>query len=195
VNNALSAAGDLATAFPAYDNDTNLGAQLHEVARVIKAHSQIGDSRQIFFVGMNGFDMHNDLVSTQAGLLPILSKNLNAFYTAMVEIGMQNNVTLFTASDFGRSIGSNGTGADHAWGSHAMIIGGAVQGGKFYGSMPNLTIGGVNDFAGNGQIVPTTATDQYAATLARWFGVAASDLATLFPNLSNFSTSTLSFLG
>jgi uncharacterized protein (DUF1501 family) len=196
VNNALGAAGDLTTAFPSYPNDSDLGAQLHEVARVIKAQPQIGDARQIFFVSMNGFDTHNSELSNQAPLLQIVSANLNAFWTAMGEINMRSNVTLFTASDFGRTLGSNGNGADHAWGNHHVIMGGAVQGGQYYGTMPTLTIGGPNDFGpGLGQMIPTTSTDQYAATLANWFGVASNDLDTVFPNLGNFSTPTLGFLG
>jgi uncharacterized protein (DUF1501 family) len=194
VNNALAAAGDLSTAFPNLPNDSGLGQQLHEVARCIKARSQIGDSRQMFFVMLNGFDTHNGELGTQQALLSVLSQNLHAFWTALGEISMQNNVTLFTASDFGRSVGSNGNGSDHAWGGHSVVMGGAVQGGKYYGSMPNLTLNGPNDF-GSGRIIPTTATDQYAATIARWFGVADSDLNTVFPNLQNFSTRNLGFLG
>ena len=196
VNNAYSAVGDLATPFPAYDQDSALGAQFHAVARLIKARSQIGDARQIFFVNMNGFDSHQNQLSDQARNLRILSQNVQTFWAAMGEIGMQNNVTLFTASEFGRSLGSNGSGADHAWGSHHLILGGAVQGGKYYGKMPVLKIGGPDDInATSGQIVPTTSTDQYAATLASWFGVAAGDLPALFPNLKNFATPTLGFLG
>lgn len=196
VNGALSSAGDLTTQFPAYADDSNLGAQLHEVARVIKAQSQIGDARQIFYVEMNGFDTHNTELTTLSQLLPILSKNLSAFWTAMGEIGQTANVTLFTATDFGRTLGTNGDGADHAWGNHAMILGGAVQGGQYYGQMPNLTISGPNDYGeGLGQMVPTTATDQYFATLAAWFGVPSASLATIFPNLPNFSAPTLGFLG
>jgi len=196
VNNALNAAGDLTTAFPAYPGDSSLGAQLHEVARVIKAQAQIGDGRQIFFVSLNGFDTHDGLLSTQATLMPILSKNLSAFWTAMGEIGMKNNVTLFTMSDFGRTLSSNGDGSDHAWGSHHVMLGGAVKGGQFYGTMPSLAISGPNDYgAGLGQIVPTTATDQYFATLAAWFGVPAASLPALFPNLGNFASANLGFLG
>jgi uncharacterized protein (DUF1501 family) len=110
------------------------------------------------------------------------------------ELGMQDNVTTFTASDFGRSLNSNGDGSDHAWGGHSVVMGGAVQGGKYYGTMPNLTVNGPDDL-GNGRIIPTTATDQYAATLARWFGVADADLDAIFPNLKNFASRNLGFLG
>jgi uncharacterized protein (DUF1501 family) len=161
---------------------------------MIKASSAIGDTRQIFWVELPGFDTHNGELATQAQLLGYVSSYVNAFWNAMNEIGMQNNVTLFTASDFGRTLGSNGDGSDHAWGSHAMIVGGAVNGGKFYGTMPDLTIGGPDDF-GTGRLVPTTSTDQYAATLARWFGVTSTaDINSLFPNLANFSASNLGFM-
>jgi uncharacterized protein (DUF1501 family) len=196
VDNAYAAAGDLTTTFPSLDQDNQLGLQLHQVARMIKARSQIGDARQIFFVNIGGFDTHQTQLTAQAQLLKIVSENINAFWTAMGELGTQSNVTLFTASDFGRSLGSNGSGADHAWGNHHLIVGGAVQGGKYYGTMPSLQIGGPDDFGPSvGQIVPTTSTDQYAATLAKWFGVAAADLPGVFPNLSNFATPTLGFMG
>jgi uncharacterized protein (DUF1501 family) len=194
VNGALAAAGDVATAFPSYAGDSALGAQLHQVARMIKARSQIGDARQFFFVSLGGFDHHNAELADQANLFNILSKNLKSFWTALGELGMQNNVTTFTASDFGRSLNSNGDGSDHAWGGHSVVMGGAVQGGKYYGTMPNLTVNGPDDL-GNGRIIPTTSTDQYAATLARWFGVADADLDTIFPNLKNFASRNLGFLG
>lgn len=196
LNNAYNAAGDVSTQFPAYEQDNNLGLQLHQVARLIKARSQIGDARQIFFVSMGGFDSHQNQLITQNTMLRIVSRNIATFQAAMQELGTQKNVTLFTASDFGRTLGSNGSGADHAWGNHHMIVGGAVQGGQYYGKMPSLKIGGADDLgSSNGQIVPTTSTDQYAATLAQWFGVAASDLNTVFPNLKNFSSPNLGFMG
>jgi uncharacterized protein (DUF1501 family) len=194
VNNAFSAAGDLTTAFPSHDQDNGLGQQLHQIARMIKARSQIGDARQIFFANIGGFDFHQNHLTSQNLMLQLVSQNINAFWTAMGELGMQKNVTLFTASDFGRTLGSNGSGTDHAWGSHHMIVGGAVQGGKYYGQMPSLKVGGADDL-GSGHIIPTTSTDQYAATLAQWFGVAAADLPALFPNLNNFSAKNLGFLG
>jgi uncharacterized protein (DUF1501 family) len=193
VNSAFSSAGDLTTQFPTFAGDSNLGRQLHQVARAIKARSQLGDSRQIFFVSHSGYDTHNAELGTQQDLLNQLSKNLNAFWASLTEMGVQNDVTLFTASDFGRSLGSNGDGSDHGWGGHAMVLGGAVQGGKFYGTMPSLALNGADDI-GNGRIIPTTSTDQYAATLARWFGVQDSDLDVVFPNLKNFSARNLGFL-
>jgi uncharacterized protein (DUF1501 family) len=198
VSNALGAAGDLATVFPpaATGNvgDWGLSQQLHEVARVIKAQSQIGDARQLFFVQMGGFDTHDAELTTQAALLGYLDSYIDVFWQAMNEINQQDNVTLFTMSDFGRTLTTNNDGTDHGWGSHHMVVGGAVKGGIFYGSMPSLAVGGANDF-GMGRLMPTTAVDQYAATLAGWFGISASDLATVFPNLANFATANLGFLG
>ena len=192
VNDAFDASGNFTTQFQEEAGDYNVAAQLRAVARTIRARSQIGDSRQIFFVNMGGFDTHNSELQTQGNLLRLLSRAINSFQSAMNEIGQQNNVTLFTASDFGRSLGSNGDGSDHAWGNHHMIVGGAVRGG-YYGRMPSLALNGADD-AANGRVLPTTSTDQYAATLARWFGVAASDLPVVFPNLANFPTQTLGFL-
>lgn len=198
VSNALAAAGDLTTVFPAASvnsvGDSGLSQQLHEVARVIKAQSQIGDARQMFFVQMGGFDTHDAELSSQPTLLGYVSSYVDAFWKAMVEINQQDNVTLFTMSDFGRTLTTNNEGTDHGWGNHHIVVGGAVQGGRFYGSMPSLVVGGANDF-GQGRMMPTTSCDQYAATLASWFGIGASDLATVFPNLASFSTANLGFLG
>jgi uncharacterized protein (DUF1501 family) len=193
VNSAFASSGDVGVNFPDIPGDSNLGAQLHQVARMIKARAKIGDSRQIFFVSMSGWDTHNGELATQSGLLQILSKNLNTFWNALGEMGMQNNVTTFTASDFGRSLGSNGDGSDHGWGGHALVLGGAVNGGRIYGKMPSLAINGPDDY-GSGRVVPTTSTDQYAATLSRWFGVNDADLDVVFPNLDNFPTRDLGFL-
>lgn len=191
VQNAFAAAGSLSTTFPVYTGDSAIGAQLQQVARTIKAHASL-DARQIFFVRMGGFDTHNGELATQASLFTSLGANMNAFWQAMNEIGAQNDVTLFTMSDFGRSLGSNGDGSDHAWGNHHLIMGGAVKGG-YYGTMPDLTIGGKDD-VGAGRLLPSTSTDQYGATLARWFGVSDDQLGTVFPNLGNFATRDLGFL-
>jgi uncharacterized protein (DUF1501 family) len=196
VNDALTAAGELATAFPAAQpNDGGLSQQLHEVARIIKAQSQIGDRRQLFIVKLGGFDTHINELATQSALLAYVSQSVNAFYNAMVEIGMKNDVTLFTMSEFGRTLTANSNGgADHGWGSHHLVVGGAVVGAKFYGTMPSLTLGGPDDF-GQGRLVPSTSADQYAATLTRWFGVPDSSLNSIFTNLPNFAVRNLGFLG
>jgi len=206
LDNALTKAGTLTTVFPPTQADGPLagngsfGAELQQVAEVIKAQSQIGDARQMFFVQLQGFDTHNGELASQAALLGALSQYMNLFWEAMGEINMKQNVTVFTMSEFGRTLTSNGgsatgtgaAGSDHGWGSHALVQGGAVTGG-FYGTMPSLKVGGPDDF-NNGRLVPTTSSDQFAATLASWFGVAAADLAALFPNLKNFSKSNLGFM-
>jgi uncharacterized protein (DUF1501 family) len=199
INNALTTAGDLTTRFTSVGGDggqtgdQGFASQLHEVARVVKASSILGDARQIFFVSLNGFDTHNGELSTQQRLLQYLSRDLNSFWSALGELNMQNNVTAFTMTEFGRTLGSNGDGSDHAWGNHQLVLGGAVQGG-FYGTMPSLQVGGPDDF-GSGRLVPTTSTDQVAATLARWFGLADSDITAMFPNLASFSTRNVGFMG
>jgi uncharacterized protein (DUF1501 family) len=190
VNRALTDAGDFRSQFASHPGDggqagdQGFGSQLHEVARVIKAARLLGDARQMFFVSLAGFDTHNGELATQAQLLRYVSNDLNSFWNALGEIGVQKDVTVFTLTEFGRTLGSNGDGSDHAWGGHQIILGGAVKGG-FYGTMPSLAIDGPDDF-GSGRLVPTTSTDQVAATLARWFGVADADIIPMFPNLVNF---------
>lgn len=193
VNEAMAAAGDVQTVFPSFEGDDGLGEQLRAVARCIKARDGIGDSRQIFYVQIGGFDTHNNELAQQGKQLKTVSQNLRAFWDALQEIGMTGAVTLFTASDFGRSLGSNGDGSDHAWGNHHIVLGGAVRSG-YYGRMPSLVVGGADDI-GAGRILPTTATDQYAATLARWFGLTDAELPAVFPNLDRFSPATLGFMG
>jgi uncharacterized protein (DUF1501 family) len=195
VNGAFAAGANLAAPFPAAQpNDWGLSQQLNAVARVIKAQPQIGDTRQLFFVQLGGFDTHTSELATQAELLGYVSDYVNAFWNAMIEIGMEEDVTLFTISDFGRTLTSNGSGADHGWGNHHFVVGGAVLGAKFYGTMPNLTLGGPDDF-GQGRLVPSTSADQYAATLANWFGVSDPNLNSIFSNLPNFPVRNLGFLG
>jgi uncharacterized protein (DUF1501 family) len=186
---ALEGAPGLATAFP----QSSLGAQLSMVARLISVRGGLGLKRQIFFVSMGGFDHHDQLLANQPELLAELSQALTAFNAATTELGVANNVTAFTASDFGRTLSSNGDGSDHGWGAHHFVTGGAVRGGRFYGRMPSLANDGPDD-AGWGQIIPTTSVDQYAATLARWFGVGESDLDLIFPNLHNFPSRNLGFM-
>ena len=222
---ALNAAGNpvLTATFP----NTSLGNQLAQIAKLLKIKTTLGlaNGRQIFFCSIGGFDTHTNETGsdpantgngqaqsgTQGGLMTQLSQAMRAFYDEMVAQGLSNNVTTFTLSDFGRTLqasgaGSGTVGTDHAWGSHAFIMGGSVLGNTFYGSLrpdgtgspfgyPTLALGGPDDTTSNrGQWIPTTSIDQYAATLASWYGLAGPDIATVFPNLSTFATSNLGFL-
>ena len=189
---ALATGTPLATQFP---KNSYFASQLQQVAKIIQVRSALGLQRQIFFVSMGGFDTHTDQLTQQDSLFNDLNQSLNAFYQATAEMGVANQVTTFTLSDFGRTYLPNDTGTDHAWGSHHLILGGAVKGGDFYGVFPTLAANGPDDATGQGRWVPTTSLDQYAATLAQWFGVAAADLPSIFPNLANFSTPTLGLMG
>jgi uncharacterized protein (DUF1501 family) len=169
-------------------------------ARLIAASPTLGLKRQIFFVQLGGWDLHagqlvntDPTTGTHAGLLAQISQAMDAFYKATVELGVANQVTTFTASDFGRTFRSNGDGSDHGWGSHAIVMGGAVKGGDLYGKMPTLTINGPDD-TGLGRWIPTTSVDEYAATLATWFGVSTTDLPTVLPNIGRFKTQNLGFI-
>lgn len=181
------------TALPNTGTLSSLQQQLRTVAKIISMRQSLGLSRQIFFVSAGGFDQHDDLVRDQPGLLSNISVSIKSFYDAIAEIGMENNVTLFTHSDFGRTLTSNGDGSDHAWGGVQLVAGGAVRGGRFYGSYPLLEIGSSLEIGG-GRIIPTVSADQYAATLASWFGVQDSDLSKVAPSLGNFSSRNLGFL-
>jgi uncharacterized protein (DUF1501 family) len=183
----------LTTAFPA---NNPLAAQLQTVANVMSVRAQLGLTRQIFFCQLDGFDTHSLQVETQVTLLQQLSQAVLAFYQATQELGVDSNVTTFTASEFGRTLSPSGTdGTDHAWGNHHFVIGAGVKGGQFFGNFPLLALGGSNDANTRGTLIPTTAVDQYGATLAQWFGVGASNLPTVFPNIGNFPTNQLGFLG
>jgi len=183
----------LTTTFPAKNY---LAAQLQTVANVMSVHSELGLSRQIFFCEFGSFDTHGQQRETQQTLLQQLSQAVAAFYAATQEMGIAQNVTTFTASEFGRTLNPSGTdGSDHAWGSHHFVIGGGVQGGKFYGQFPLLALGGSDDANTRGTLIPTTAISQYGATLAQWFGVSAANLPSVFPNIANFGSSNLGFLG
>jgi uncharacterized protein (DUF1501 family) len=190
---ALAAAPALATVFPA---NNGLANQLKQVAQIISARSALGLQRQIFFVSIGGFDTHSDQLNAHNNLYTQLSQAMNAFYQATVEIGAASQVTSFTLSDFSRTYAPDSTsGTDHAWGGHHLIMGGAVKGGDFYGTFPTLALAGPDDATNEGRWIPTTSLDQYAGTLANWFGVATADLPTIFPNLPNFSTPVLNFVG
>jgi uncharacterized protein (DUF1501 family) len=190
---ALASATPLATVFPV---NNGLATQLKQVAQLLSVRSALNLNRQVFFCSLGGFDTHSNQITTQQTLYAELSAALVAFYNATVELNLAQQVTSFTMSDFSRTYqpASDG-GSDHAWGSVQMMMGGAVAGGDIYGTMPVFTPGGPSDVGANGRWIPTTATDQYGATLANWFGVPVADFATIFPNLANFTTQTLSFLG
>ncbi len=170
-----------------------LGNQLKMIARLIAGRSSFGLKRQIFFCSLGGFDTHGDEITEHPPLLREMSSTLGAFYNALTELGVASNVTTFTASDFGRTFRANGKGSDHGWGSHHFILGDAVKGGDIYGKFPNQTINGPDDTE-LGRWIPTTSCDQYAATLASWFGVSAGDLTTVFPHLGRFDTANLGFM-
>jgi uncharacterized protein (DUF1501 family) len=190
--NALKNIPAIQTVFPA---NNGLASQLKQVAQVIAARSALNINRQIFFCSIGGFDTHSDQVGTQANLLKALSQAMAAFYQSTVELGVANSVSTFTLSEFSRTFqpGSN-AGTDHAWGGHQLVMGGAVKGNAIYGTFPTLALGGPDDTGSNGRWIPTTSVDQFAATLATWFGVANTDLPSIFPNLVNFPTSNLGFL-
>jgi uncharacterized protein (DUF1501 family) len=175
---------------------TNTANQLFQVAKLIEARAATGAKRQIFFVQLGSFDTHSDQLNRQQALFAELSPALKAFYDATVSLGVSSAVTTFTLSDFGRTFHpASGGGTDHAWGSHHMIIGDAVHGGSMYGQYPQLILNGPNDAESAGRWLPTTSVDQYGATLARWFGVAPTDLGSVFTNLGQFTTSDLGFMG
>jgi len=200
--NALSAAlasSTLQTQFPLTGADGTpnlLATQLQTVARIIKVRSALGLSRQIFYCNIDGFDTHGGQLAIQANLLRQLSQAVAAFYQATQELGVDQNVTTFTASEFGRTLTPNGSGGtDHAWGNHHFVIGSSVKGGQFFGDFPLLSLNGTYDATGRGSLIPTTAVDQYGATMAQWFGVSPGNLATIFPNIGSFQSSNLGILG
>jgi uncharacterized protein (DUF1501 family) len=198
----------LTTVFP----NTSLGRQLLQVARLIKASTDptagINMKRQIFFCQIGGFDTHSNQTSAtfaggQGNLLLQLSQAMRAFYDATVELGLANNVTSFTLSDFSRTLQPAGSGvtqvgSDHAWGNNHFIMGGSVVGQRFYGTYPTLALGGPDDTDGGssprGRWIPTTSVEQYAATLATWYGLSSVDLPAVFPLIGRFSSPTLPFL-
>ena len=183
---SLVPAGSITTPFPAANG---LGDQLKLVARMIASASVLGAKRQVFFVSIGGFDTHTGLVTTHPALMSTVGNALAAFYNATVDLGVASQVTTFTASDFGRTLTTNGDGSDHGWGSMHFVSGGAVNGQRLYGAPPAVANNGPDD-VGQGRLLPTTSVDQYAATLGRWFGVSDSDLLTVLPNLKNYNAST-----
>jgi uncharacterized protein (DUF1501 family) len=207
---ALSTYQEVTSPFP----NTQIGSQLKQVARVIKKRGDLNVNRQVFFVELGGFDTHQNQLTgptSQTLLLAQLSQAMRAFYDEMAAQGISDKVTEFTLSDFGRTMNPAGLGAgvgtDHAWGNHMMVLGGAVMGGNIYGStrpdgtgniFPTLTLGGPDDIdtgsSPRGRWLPTTGVEQYAGTLARWFGLTNDDLIAVFPNIVNFPVNNLGFM-
>jgi len=174
---------------------SNFAQQLLAIAKVIEARSALGASRQVFLATLGSFDTHTDQLNQQQALFMQLDPALTAFHGAMADIGAGTSVTSFTLSDFSRNFLPNtGGGTDHAWGSHPFVIGDAVNGGKLYGTMPTMQLSGPDDASDLGRWIPTIAVDQFAATLATWFGADATQLASVLPNLSAFSPATLGFI-
>ncbi len=192
LSEALTKATPLTTQFP----KTSLAAQLQQVAQIIQVHADLGMRRQIFLCSLGGFDTHTGEINTHNTLYPQLSQALTAFYSATQEMGEAGNVTTFTESDFNRTFQpTSGGGSDHAWGSNHLVLGGAVRGGQIYGSFPSFELGGPDDADIRGRWIPTTSVDQYGATLCSWFGIPDDALPSVFPNLPNFTSRKLGFLG
>jgi uncharacterized protein (DUF1501 family) len=207
---ALSTYQEVTATFP----NTDLGNQLKQVARIIKKRNDLSVNRQVFFVELGGFDTHQNQLqggNSQTALLAQLSQAMRAFYDEMGSQGIQDKVTQFTLSDFGRTLNPAGigsiVGSDHAWGNHMMVLGGSVIGGNIYGStrpdgtgnfFPTLQLGGPDDVdtgtSPRGRWLPTTSVEQYAATLGRWFGLTDTDIPVIFPNIVNFPSSNLGFM-
>jgi uncharacterized protein (DUF1501 family) len=204
ISQAMAIDPTLTTVFP----NTSLGNQLKQVAKIMKLNQtapQLNLRRQIFFCSIGGFDTHQDQPNSQGNLMTQLSQGMNAFFNATVELGIADSVTTFTLSDFGRTLATSGAGTsvgtDHGWGNHQFVMGGSVLGGNFYGVpgangtvFPTLQLSGPDDTDTRGRWIPTCSVDQYAATLATWFGVAPSDLPTVFPLLGRFTTPNLGFV-
>lgn len=178
---AIDMVDELATQF----SDTGISQSFRMIAKTIQAREILGFKRQIFFVGYGGWDHHDGLIGTQANMLTVVNNAFSEFAAALQEIGMFENVTTFSISEFGRTLTSNGDGSDHAWGGNVMTMGGGVNGGDIFGAFPSLELNNPLE-VGGGVIIPTTANDLYFAELALWFGVSPSDLSMLFPNIGNF---------
>lgn len=191
VSTALASAPTLSTQFPA---NNSLASQLALVTKLIAARNSLGAKRQVFFVSIGGFDLHDFLLAQHPGLLSNIGDAMAAFDAAMVELGVSSQVTSFTASDFGRTLSINGDGSDHGWGAHHFVMGGAVRGGRFWGEAPEVSINGAND-VGQGRLLPTTSVDQLAATLARWLGVSESEMPLVVPQIGNYSQRDIGFFG
>ena len=184
-----------------FDSGNKLAAQLHLVARLIASRERLGMRRQVFFVLMGGWDTHSDQLERQPALLSALNAAVGMFQGAVDELGLANSVTGFTASDFGRTLTSNGNGTDHGWGGHAFAFGGAVDGGRVIGRTPSYAVRDNPDDAGEedgsfaGRLIPEISVTQYAATLSRWMGMDEADIAAAMPDLANFAERDLGLFG
>ncbi len=183
----FSTAIDNGVSFTTVFGEDNLSQRLNMVAKTIAARDFLNVSNQTFFVQLGGFDTHDNFMLEHGELMATLDTALQSFYDTLVELGVENDVTTFTISDFARKLVSNGNGSDHAWGGHALVMGGAVAGQKIYGQYPNLYLGNSLD-TGDGRLIPTTSCDEYFAELAMWFGASPSDLNQILPNIGNFWT-------
>jgi uncharacterized protein (DUF1501 family) len=180
----------MTTVFPG----TSIGNQLKQVAQIIQLRAQTGLKRQVFFCSLGGFDTHGAQAWAHWDLLKQVAAGLAAFYQSTEELGVADKVTTFTESEFSRTLQPSGAGSDHGWGGHYLVMGGAVKGGNLYGQFPVMALGGPDDSGSRGVWIPTTALDQYGATLAKWFGLDAPGLAAVFPNLSKFASPDLGFM-
>lgn len=180
----------LTTVFPG----TQIGQQMQQVANIIRLRNATGMKRQVFFCALGGFDTHGSQGWAHWDLLLQLGAAMGAFYQATTEMAIADKVTSFTLSEFGRSLQPSGSGSDHGWGNHHMVMGGAVQGGKIYGQFPVMALGGPNDSGNRGVWIPGVSTDQFGATLGSWFGLTPAQIAAVFPNLVNFSQQNLGFV-
>jgi uncharacterized protein (DUF1501 family) len=191
INAALASAPPLPVVFP----NSGLGQQLQQVAQIMAVRGALGMNRQVFFAGMGGFDNHEDLLASHQDLMATIDAAIGAFFSAADALGVSNQVTLFTESEFNRTGNANANnGTDHAWGGHHIVLGGGVRGGENYGTFPVHELSGPDDAGDRGNWIPTTALDQYAATLASWFGVPDADLDRILPNLRNFPARNLGFV-
>lgn len=193
IANAQIVNGALGGALPGFPT-TSLGAQLQLVARLIAARSALGAQRQVFFVSMGGFDVHDNMLAAHPLLLGAVSDAMAAFHQSMQSMGLGRQVISFTASDFGRALANNGDGCDHGWGGHHLVVSEAVQPGSWFGGLPKVSLVAGDDNVGNGRLRPAVGVDPFGATLARWFGVADADLPTVFPNIGGFDRPVLDFL-
>lgn len=192
-NEAYETARQQGVALPTSFPETPLGAQLRAVAETINVRDRLFASRQVFFVGLGGFDTHDAQARSLPRLLSQIDGALAAFQASIEAQGLGQQVTLFTASDFGRTLAVNGDGTDHGWGGHQIVLGGAVKGGEIYGTLPPPVFGHDAD-SGGGRLIPSVAVDTYAAELGRWFGLSESELSSALPGLGNFDPLPNSFV-